>query len=204
MNLFQTQAQTASTVIPGRRRAHTYCHLLAAIALLAPAAHASFIGTYALANFNLQNQNADGDVMTPDAGLSIVLTGGNNGSGLPGTTDLFITAAASGLVQFDYQYFSMDFPPFDSAGFLLNGAFTELAGTSGDSGSASFSVLAGQTFGFRIATLDNEGEPGILTVSDFAAPLGDGSAPVPEPGGWPLGVLLTAALAVWRLKEARS
>jgi hypothetical protein len=175
--------------------------LVAAGFFMVSQAKASFIGNYAFANFTLNNQNADGSAQTPDGGLSVILTGGNNGSGLSGTTDLFITASGAGIVHFQYSYFSLDVPPFDVAGFLVDGLFTPLTDTSGDVGIASFSIAQGQTFGFRISTLDNLGEPGILTVSGFDAP--SASAAAPEPVTWP-AVVVAALVAGWRWRRNRS
>lgn len=148
---------------------------------LAPQAKASFIGDYAPSQFTLTNVNADGSVTAPAGGLSIILTGGNNGSGLPGTTDYLAAATGAGTVSFQYSYSSFDFPGLDFAGYLVGGAFSQFANTDGQSGAGMFAVSAGQRFGFRVGTADNTGEPGILTVSRFIAPSGGGSA-VPEPG----------------------
>ena len=66
-----------------RRLPIQLCSLvLAAIGFLAPSAHAGFVGPYSLGNFTLLNTNADGSASTLDGGLSVNLTGGNNGSGL--------------------------------------------------------------------------------------------------------------------------
>jgi len=173
--------------------------VLAAGFLLVSQAKASFIGSYAFANFTLTNQFADGSAQTPDGGLSVILTGGNTGSGLSGTTDLFITAAGTGTVHFQYSYFSIDVPHFDIAGFLVDGTFMPLTDTSGDIGVASFSIAQGHTFGFRVATMDNLGEPGILTVSDFGAP--SVSSAAPEPVTWPL-VAAAIFAAVWRRRHS--
>ena len=151
---------------------------------------AAFTGDYALNRFLLTNTNADGSVTTPDGGLSIVFAGGNNGSGLAGTTDFVTSATGAGTVRFQYSYSALDFPGFDFGGYLLGGAFTQLADTDGQSGVGQFTVAAGRSFGFRVGTKDNTGEPGILTISNFTAPSGTG-APVPEPGTAP--VLLLAA-----------
>lgn len=170
--------------------------VLAAGFLFVSQAKASFIGSYAFANFTLTNQFADGSAQTPDGGLSVVLTGGNTGSGLSGTTDLFITAAGSGTVYFQYSYFSLDEPHFDVAGFLVNGAFMPLTDTSGNMGVATFSIAQGQTFGFRVATMDNLGEPGILTVTDFGAP--SASTAAPEPVTWPMVVVAILGVVWYR------
>jgi PEP-CTERM motif len=166
---------------------------LSSLALTSPA-QAAFTGPYAFNQFTLTNLNADGFAITPDGGLSIVLTGGNNGSGLPGTTDLIAVAAGTGAVQFHYSYSSLDFPGFDFAGYLVGAAFTQLADTDGQSGNAMFTVSNGQKFGFRVGTQDNTGEPGILTISSFTAPIG--SASVPEPGTAPMLLLALAGAAI--------
>jgi len=170
--------------------------LFAAGSFLAPQAHAAFVAPYALANFSLINQNADGTAVTNDGGLSVVLTGGNNGSGLAGTTDLVTQALASGTVHFQFSYFTLDDPPFDEAGFLLDGVYTQLAGTSGDAGVGNFAVVAGHTFGFRVATMDNTFEPGVFTISAFSAPAP--TSGVPEPATWPLGLAAMAAFGIAR------
>jgi hypothetical protein len=156
------------------------------------------VGPYALGNFSLVNVNADGTAVTNDGGLSVIIIGGNNGSGLAGTTDLTIAAAASGAVQFQFSYSSADDPTFDEAGYLLDGVYTRLAGGFGDpaTGTANFAVLAGHIFGFRVATFDNQFEPGVFTISDFTAPAA--TSGVPEPATWTLGFAAIAAFGFVR------
>lgn len=180
-----------------RRGANLWCCLmLAAGSFLAPQAHAGFVGPYALGNFSLINTNADGSAVTNDGGLSVILTGGNNGSGISGTTDLTIAAAAGGTVQFQFSYNTLDDPSFDDAGFLLDGVYTRLSGFGGDpfNGSRNFAVLAGHTFGFRVNTLDNQFEPAVLTISNFTAPVA--ASGVPEPATWTLGFAAMVALGL--------
>ena len=142
-------------------------------------ANAAFLGPYALGNFTIsQTDPTDGStVMSPDGGLSVVITGGNNGSGNPSEIDWFIIAPASGIATFNWAYSSQDTPGFDGGGFLVNGSNTLLSVADGESGSENVGIFAGQTFGFFAATADNTGEPGVLTISNFSGPL-----PVPEPG----------------------
>jgi hypothetical protein len=147
-----------------------FCLTLGISSWLAPQAKAGFIEQYPLGVFTLTN-TLDTDGFATPSGSSIVLTGGNSGTGETGTTDLVTKATKAGLIQFDFSYSSLDTPTFDYAGYLLNGAFVQLADTNGESGLAQFNVSLGDTFGFRVGT-DNQGEPGILTVSSAA----------PEPG----------------------
>lgn len=179
----------------------------------APQAKADFINNYAFNLFTLTRINTDGSTpdgtaMTPDNGLTVVVTGGNNGSGWDGNTDLTIQAAAAGLVQFNYSYSACDIvgtcdiPTWDLAGYLLGTSFVPLADTDGMAGFASFAVTAGQIFGFRVRTLDNGGEPGVFTVSNFSAPSSQQSG-VPEPGTFIPMIFAVAAAGAWRLKRHR-
>lgn len=153
-------------------------------------AHAAFVGPYALNQFTLTATNLNpGDLIPPNGFASITpegwlsLTGSHTGSGLfPGAnTDLTIQARGTGQVKFDWSYTSLDIPEYDIAGYLLAAEFTALADTSGLSGSVTFTVNANEVFGFRVWTLDNEGEPGVLTIKNFSAPVA-GSSAVPEAG----------------------
>ena len=173
------------------------CVLLLSAALI-PQAKADFVGAYDLSNFTLTDSTfADGTAQTPDMGATLIFTGPNDGSDKAGTTDLTIAAAGTGEVSFDYAYSSIDDPGNDDGGYLLDGAYVQLADTDGQSGSASFAVMMGDTFGFRINTLNNTGEPGILTITNFNAP--SSTAPTPEPASWSL--MLLAGIGVAGLKR---
>jgi hypothetical protein len=174
-----------------------FCAVMASGFTLAPQARADFLGYYDFNNFT-QSSTSDGSAYTPDSGLTVVVVGGNSGSGLPGTTTLLINAPASGTVQFDYLYNSLDSPTFDSAGYVLNGVYSQLANADGQSGDVSFSVNAGDSFGFEVWTADNLGEPGIVTVSNFNAPAeGADSSNAPEPGTVSMFVLAGGVVAAY-------
>ena len=159
------------------------------------AAHADFSGYYAPANWTLTNTNADGFVLTSNAPSSITLVGGANDSGNPGTTDFTITAPAAGNVSFNFAFSDPDLPLFDTAGYLLNGTYFQIALVDGESGPVLFPVMQGDVFGFRVDTLDNTEAPGQLTISSF-------SAPVPEPSAWAMMALGGASiLAVLRARK---
>jgi hypothetical protein len=134
-------------------------------------------GAYDPSNWTFANSNADGFVDTTGAPASISLTGGDNGSGSFGTTDYTTTAAAAGTVTFDWNYSTPDAPFWDPFGYLLNGSFTQVTDNWGgvvQNGTSTFNVLAGDSFGFRIFTVDNIVGRGSVTISNF-------SAPIPEP-----------------------
>ncbi len=125
----------------------------------------------------------------------LILTGPNDGSGFPGTTDFVATAASSVSITFYYTFTTWDDPSWEYAGYILtdnysidcSSCFYQLADTDGEQGSFTLNVLPNETFGFRVGSVDNTGYPGILTV-------GSVDPAVPEPGSLSLAILGSAAL----------
>lgn len=150
-----------------------------------------FAGAYAPSNWTFTSNPAlgDGSVNTAAAPASILITGSDSGNVTQFRanvdTDYTTAAAASGAVSFDWNFTTSDMCVFcDGFGFLLNGAFTQIAvGSTNLSGSSQFNVLAGDTFGFRVYAIDNGFGPGSATISNFSAPA---PAPAPVPGPLPL------------------
>ena len=189
-----TQVHFHTAQARARRRRHSFLLFLCAIGItfaLAPQAKPNFLGNYALDNWLLTNTNADGSAITPDLSVTVIVTGGNNGSGLPGTTDFLIASAEAGQVQFGWSYLSLDVATLDNAGYVVDNTFFQLADSAGQSGNVTFAIARGEIFGFRVATADNTGEPGSLSVTDFSAPSGTS---VPEPGTMPM--LLVAVVLI--------
>jgi len=134
---------------------------------------ADFTGDYAVGNWTETkiNNNGDGSVNTASAPTSITITGPDAG-GTNGVVKFEVTATASGTVSFNYNFSSSDPQSAeDDAGYLVNGVYTQLVNTgSQGSGSASFTVNAGDTFGFSVRATDNTLGPGIFTITNFQAP----------------------------------
>lgn len=132
-----------------------------------------FTGTYGISNWNETdvNNNGDGSVNTSGAPSSIVLTGPDAG-GSNGEINFETTAQAGGTVSFDWNFSSSDPQPnLDDAGYLINGVYTKIVDTgSQGNGTVSFTVNAGDTFGFSVRAGDNQLGPGIFTISNFSAP----------------------------------
>ena len=169
-------------------------------AALPQQAMAGFIGEYSVNLFTVTNVNGSGSAMTPDNGLTLLITGPNSGSGLDGFTDVTTFVGGSGLIRFRYLYSSLDLPGYDFAGYVLGTSFVPFADTDGQSATVLLSVNRGDKFGFRVGSLDNSGEPGVLAVFDFSAPV----SAVPEPGtGLLFLVAGVAALQVGRLETRR-
>lgn len=178
----------------------------AIVAVSTANAEAAFIGYYSPSNWNFTT-TSNGTLNSTGAPNSIELTGGDNQSGSPGTTDFTIAAPASGTWQFDWSYSSFDnVPNGDSGGYLLNGNFTELARNSDvinnrpALGFISLSVSQGDIIGYRVSTLDNTSAFGQLTVRNFSAPAPTAAVPYNFSPGLGIG-LLAAWVGVSKLKK---
>lgn len=169
------------------------------VLVLQPLASGGFIGDYSPDRFTLTNANADGWFEVVPGGSVLQLYGGNEGTGLAGTTDLVVTAALGGLFGFRYAYASVDLAGYDLAGYLVNGVFTALADTDGQSGEVKLPLLAGDLFGFRIVTADNLGEPGVLIIDRFTAP---GSPATVTPEGSTVWLLLGGGVLLARRRRS--
>jgi hypothetical protein len=168
----------------------------------AQAAIVGFQGPYDPANWTLTPNGGNGSVDMLLAPTSITLIGSDAGTG--NFTDFTTLAVGDGLVSFSWDYITSDSggPGFDPFGYLLDGTFTQLTDNGGgqsQSGSASFSVLAGQTFGFRVVAVDDGNGRPQSTISSFEAP--SGSAAVPEPGTWAAAALLAGGAAFMRWRK---
>jgi hypothetical protein len=163
------------------------------------AAIVGFQGPYAPDNWTLTTNGGDGSVVTSGAPTSITLIGSDAGTG--NFTDFTTLAVGAGLVSFSWDYITFDEgPSFDPFGYLLDGTFTQLTddgGGSPQSGTASFSVLAGQTFGFRVNSVDGLFGPAQSIISSFEV----GSAAVPEPGTWAAAALLAGGAGFMRWRK---
>ena len=154
----------------------------ATIGLSANPAKALFIGDYDTANWT-QTIQGDGSINTTGAPNSISLTSSNSGTENIQNTDFTIAAASAGTVSFDWSFSTNDGGSrYDPFGYLLNGSFTQLTdddGSRNQAGSASFSVLSGDVFGFRQNTVDGVYGAATTTVSNFNAPAAAVPAPLP-------------------------
>ncbi len=153
-----------------------------------------FAGPYAPANWT-QSIGGDGFIDTSGAPGSVTLTGSNDGSREEYNVDFTITAPASGTVSFDWNFSTVDFPFADPFGYLLNGSFARLTNDNGSStqaGTATFSVLSGDVFGFRQRSLDSSFGRASTTISNF-----NGPTPEPPPSSVPGPLPLLGAGAAW-------
>jgi len=161
-----------------------------------------FQGPYDPVNWTLTTNGGDGSVDTLGAPGSITLVGSDSGTGTQIFTDFTTLAVGDGLVSFSWDFTTVDIAFWDRFGYLFDGTFTQLTdnvGGQSQSGSASFGVLAGQTFGFRVVAVDDGNGRPQSTISSFEAP--SGSAAVPEPGTWAAAALLAGGAAFMRWRK---
>jgi hypothetical protein len=181
--------------------------IAACVLALAGTAHASkifldFAGPFAVTNWNFATTD-DGTVDTSGAPASIVLTGGDSGSGVDSTTDFTIQVGQDALISFSWSYETEDDDAFyDPFGYLLGAGpgsllFTQLTAdgtTDPQSGVASVFVQLGETFGFRGFSIGSEFGSGTTTIGEFRAV-------VPEPSA--LALVSLALLVGATLRRGR-
>ena len=148
--------------------------VLLAIAALILVAAPAFADTFTLANSN----GGDGFVNVNGSGFD--LFGSDNGFA-NGNNYATYTAVASGAetvsYNWSYQTFDCCGSFWDPAGYVVNGVYTQLStdcqGTPGQcpgSGSITFNLNAGDTYGFYVYSIDSVAGRGELSVT------------TPEPG----------------------
>lgn len=155
------------------------CTLIAAAGFLAldePAKAISvicngFIDTCAPANWTISEPGNGSVTITP---TEAVLTSNDDGGGNTSVT-MELLAPVLGFVSFKYAYQTLDVDgsEFDPFGYTLDGVFNQivpppfLAQGGTTTGSFSFEVSAGQTFGFYAQATDSQLGPSITNISDF-------------------------------------
>ncbi len=134
-----------------------------------PMAYADFSGDYDPTNWALTTNGGTGSVDTTGAPASIELTGSNTDTDdfVTVDTDFTATIVCDGIVDFDWDYVTDDADTFDPSYYLVNGAQTLISETDNTSGSESVPVSAGNPFGFRVNTEDDQFGEARLTISNF-------------------------------------
>ncbi|MEO1624594.1 MAG: HYR domain-containing protein, partial [Bacteroidota bacterium] len=150
-----------------------------------------FTGDYAPGNWTYVT-NGDGQVVTSGAPDSVVLYGPDDGNWYT-QSNMTTTITQNGTISFNWSYRSEDLDAaagFDPAGIIYNGVYYQLTsgtswffngvlyadGNTVQSGSVSFNVNAGDSFGFYQYTIDAVEGSGIFRIENFNAP---GNIPSP-------------------------
>ena len=133
-----------------------------------------FTCAFDLANWTLTNTGgSDGFYSTnPGPPIELFITGGDSGSNTSGDTDFWIEIPTDGVISFDWGYQSNDSDDWDAAYVVLNGVATFLADNASQvsyfTESYTLNVQAGDIFAFRVHSVDNMSDPGVLGVTNFA------------------------------------
>lgn len=141
--------------------------------------HAQFAGAYAPSKWStILSPGSTGSVNTASAPTSIIIRGSDGAGGTNVDIDYTVTAIATGLWSFHWDYHTNDFdlsPMYDPAGVLINGVFTQLTNNGGpidQSGNFSQTVSVGDVIGFRVRATDNTAGDATFTISGFGPPAG--------------------------------
>jgi hypothetical protein len=137
-----------------------------------------FAGIYAPGNWAFSVVNSNGTVNTAGAPANIIISSGNNNSGTPGTTNYTIPMTCSGNVTFNWSYANIDVfgSIFDYPRYTINGGapvvFTSfvIGGSNSQSGVQTIAVNPGDVLQLQMYTIDNDVNPGFVTISTFSAP----------------------------------
>lgn len=134
--------------------------------MLTSAAAADFSGDYDHVQWEFNADGGFGGVTTDPTTLIL------DGNDVFGTalTQYSIKVPGDGFIIFDWSYICIDVPRFDTAGYIVDGYFTELSQTTGDFGTRSVLVQEGQTFTFYVDTSDGQNGAGSLTITNFSGP----------------------------------
>jgi hypothetical protein len=157
-----------------------------------PAQAVGFIPHYPISNFTFLNSNTNGSVNTINAYSAgeISLFGGNDPSLTTGGFSTYTTnAAGDGLFSFVWRHTTLDAAAtYDPFFVLINNVAIQLTDSTNNSkvqsGYYSTNVNVGDTIGWRINTLDNDGGAARATINGFNAPAPNppvNNTPVPEP-----------------------
>ena len=154
-----------------------------------------FTGVYAPSNFIFDSNpsgagNATNDLDATNAASGKVILFGpdvhNNGLSSQSAYSEWtipIDASRAGTVSFGWEYYNQFDTTIgnDSGGYVLNGTFASIVSNSGNSNTTSsaapviVNLSEGDTFGFRVSSLNNLDGEGTFTVTNFDF------TPVPEP-----------------------
>lgn len=154
--------------------------LLTMASSLAFADDIGFAGNYAAGNWTYSNNgsNASGNITS----TTMTIQGGSTGTSYccSSSTSFSTVAAYSGTISFNWSFTNYDQDPGYDFPFyvVVNGDPQYLNGgpLGVSSGTISFHINAGDTFGFGVYSSDQLYGPGVLTVTNFQS-VGD----VPEP-----------------------
>ncbi len=134
--------------------------------VLAVAACASVASAqYGLNDFGFVFSSGVGGSGTND-GVTMVIIGGD--AGVAGDSEFQGVAPNSGLLTFDFTYYSADIGDWDQGYYDVNGGRTVICDNDGPyAGSVSLGLNGGDLLDLGVFTADGQYGPGELTITNF-------------------------------------
>jgi hypothetical protein len=132
---------------------------------------ANLSGQFDPANWTIGTQSfgcGSSSVDTSAAPASVTLATGTGCASIGASFD-YPVAPTTGTVTFTYNY-SGNVPSTFPASYRVDGVttqFSDNAGASTQSGTVTFAITQGQTFGFLFQASSSDGSGGTLTISNF-------------------------------------
>lgn len=165
-----------------------------------------FTGNYSAGNWSFFNTGSSGGSGSITAS-TMTITGNDSGCWPcygSGTTGFTATAAYSATISFNWSFttFDSDGSGFDFPFYItINGnTYFSQSGPTTQNGTISFSVNAGDVFGFGVYSVDQAFGPGVLTITNFKS-----TAQVPEPATlFLMGTGLVGAAGTLRKRFAKA
>ena len=136
----------------------------------------NFTGAFDPSNWALANDNGGDGYLVVNSSTSVSVYGADNGAGggaggLGNYTTFLIAAPSSGTVDVNWLYSTYDCcgSRWDPAGYQINGVSYQFTVDNGDAGvpqtgTTSFAVTAGDTFGFYVFSPDSIQGRGEITI----------------------------------------
>ena len=115
---------------------------------------------------------------------STEVNGGGTANTVRTTTWTVTNGSAAALLSFDWALATLPTTTAttQTVSYLVGSTVTDISSSAGSSGSfTSIALAAGESFGFRVTTADNNGDYGTLSITNFTD-----ANDVPVPGPLPL------------------
>ncbi|MFY8186473.1 MAG: T9SS type A sorting domain-containing protein, partial [Flavobacterium sp.] len=135
-----------------------------------PAGIQGFVGDFASNNWTQTSNNSNGSIVFSDTN-SVMISSNGAGSG-SGFNQAVIAMPSNATISFDWSYTTSDGAQWDYPQLFLNGNLSlfngySTGGSPSQSGTQTIALEAGQLFGFRMISTDNQLGAATVTITNF-------------------------------------